>query len=1019
MAGNIKGITIEIGGNAQPLEKALKNVNKASRDATAEIRQIDKALKFDTGNVSLLGQKQEVLQKQIAATREKLETLRSAQSQVEAQFKSGDMGAEQYRAFQREVEITQNVLKRYESNLENVNNALNSNGQAVNDNKEQLKALQNEQAQLASEAEKIVSSFKLQESALGSNADEAEKYALSQKKIASQTEIVERQIENLKQQLNLAKSEYGENSVEANKLEKELNETATAFNKLQDEMRQTGAASEQAQGGLAETNRLLKADVMMQASDSLANVSQKLFDIGNSALEAFRKVDEGMDIIVQKTGATGQALEEMTGIAENIATTMPTSWEQVGNAVGEVNTQFKLTGDALKTTSEDMIKFAEISGTDISTATISSKQALEAYGLSVDWLSDVLDSTTYVSQQTGVATSDLMKKAIDGAPQIKALGLEFDEAVTLIGKFEQSGVDSSQALSSMTKATVNFAKEGKTLRDGLSETIDKIKNSTSETDALRIATEVFGSKSAPDMVDAIKRGAFSFDELAKTAENSAGSVSTTFESMLDPIDRFQIASNKMDLAMADVGNSIAETFAPLSEFFANIATDVANFFNQLPAPIKQGIILFGGLVAVVGVLAPIIAGLSAIMPVIVAGFGAFVGAVGPIAGIIAGVVAAITLLVIGIKTLWDNNEGFRTAVTEIWNNIQSAISTAVQTVSDFIMQIFGGVVQWWNENQQLIQQTVDTVWNAISSVIQSVLTTLQPMIEAAWTNIQTVITTVWDVIKIVVETAINNVLSIIKAVMQMINGDWSGAWETIKAMYENTWNAMVNIVTTVLDGISSIISNTWNAIQSTIGNIINAISSNIQSVWNTIQSTISGVMNGISGTVSSIWDGIKNTISSAIDGAKNAVGNAINAIKGFFNFQFRWPHIPLPHFSISGSMNPLDWFTQGLPKIGVQWYAKGGIMTKPTIFGQNGNNLMVGGEAGNEAILPLNKQTLGMIGQAIAETMNGASGGTNITVNISDVVVREEADIDKIANVVASKIAYELKRKQELLGGTA
>ena len=99
-----------------------------------------------------------------------------------------------------------------------------------------------------------------------------------------------------------------------------------------------------------------------------------------------------------------------------------------------------------------MLKFAEINGSDITNATIQSKQALEAYGYSVDYLSDVLDSTTYVAQSTGVSVDDLMKKATDGAPQIKMLGLEFDEAVTLIGQLEQHGVDSSAALSGMTKA---------------------------------------------------------------------------------------------------------------------------------------------------------------------------------------------------------------------------------------------------------------------------------------------------------------------------------------------------------------------------------------------------------------------------------------------------------------------------------------------------------------------------------------------------------------------------------------
>ncbi|WP_398577521.1 phage tail tape measure protein, partial [Streptococcus parasuis] len=186
--------------------------------------------------------------------------------------------------------------------------------------------------------------------------------------------------------------------------------------------------------------------------------------------------------------------------------------------------------------------------------------------------------------------------------------------------------------------------------------------------------------------------------------------------------------------------------------------------------------------------------------------------------------------------------------------------------------------------------------------------------------------------------------------------------------------------------------------------------------FNKLSSTISGIFNGILSTASNIWNSIKSTISNAIDGAKNAVSNGVNAIKNLFNFRIKWPHIPLPHFRVSGSANPLDWLKGGLPSIGIDWYAKGGIMTKPTLFGMNGNRAMVGGEAGAEAILPLNKSTLGAIGQSIANTMNTSN---NINVNFSGITIREEADLNRLANVVGNRIAEELQRKTNLRGGMA
>lgn len=1006
MAGNIKGIKIEIDGDTQPLQKALKNVNKAATDASQELRQIDKALKFDTGNVTLLTQKQEVLQKQVSTTKEKLETLRQAQSQVEQQFKNGDIGADQYRAFQREVEVTQNVLKGYEGKLANVNQALAENGSATQNNKNQLKELQNEQKQLASENERVVSSFKLQESQLGANASEADKLALAEKRIGAQSDIVARQIENLEKQLALTKQEYGENSAEANKMETQLNQAKTAYSNLSQEMSNLGNAGKQASGTLSETNNLLKAELLNQFSEKLSDISQKLVDFGKSALEAFRQVDEGMDTIVTKTGAGGKALEDMQKIANDIATALPTDFSTVGNAVGEVNTQFKLTGDALKNASEDIIKFAEINGSDVTNATIQSKQAIEAYGFSVDDLSKVLDSTTFVAQETGVSVDDLMKKATDGAPQIKLLGLSFEEAVTLIGQLEQHGVDSSAALSGLTKAAGAYAKKGKSMTEGLKETIDSIKNSKSETEALSIAMEIFGAKKAPQMVDAIKRGALSFEELGYTAEVSGGLVSSTFESTLDPIDKFKTAQNSVTLAMSEVGAAIAEVLAPVFEMLGNIVKGLAEWFSSLPGPIKEFVVVMGTVVAIVGVIVPIFLTLQAAATALEISIGAMITAALPIIGTALAIAAAVAGVIIVLKYLWETNEGFRDVVTTVWNAILEVINTVISEISNFVMSIFGTVVAWWTENQELIRTSAETVWNAIYTVISTILDILGPLLQAGWDNIQLIITTAWEIIKTVVETAINVVLGIIQAVMQIINGDWSGAWETIKGVFSTVWQAIQSIVQTI-----------FSAIQSYISNVLNGISGTVSNIWNGIKDTVSNVLNGISGTVSSVWEGIKSTISGAINGAKDAVSSAIEAIKGLFNFSISWPHIPLPHFHVSGSANPLDWLSQGVPSIGIEWYAKGGIMTKPTIFGMNGNNMMVGGEAGNEAVLPLNDKTLGAIGRGIAQTMGGTSPTINIT--ITGNTVREEADIIRIADEVAQRIADELQRKTQLRGGFA
>lgn len=938
MAGNIKGIKIEIDGDTQPLQKALKGVNQESANATKELKQIDNALKFDTGNVTLLTQKQEVLQKQVGTTREKLETLRQAQSQVEEQFKKGDIGADQYRAFQREVEVTQNVLKGYEGKLASVNQALEGNGNATKNNQTQLKELQNEQKLLASESEKVVSSFKLQESQMGANASEADKLALAEKKIGAQSDIVARQIENLEKQLEITKKEYGENSAEANKMEAELNQAKTAFNHLNDEMKGTKSVADSAQESLGEIAKAARAELLQQFSEKLGDISEKLVDVGKEAIEAAASMQ-----------ASNAQFSTVFGDMEG----------QAREALNNIGKEMSIVPERLQGSFTQMASFAKTSGLDTAQA---------------------LDLSTRAT-----------KAAADGAAF-------YDKSIESV----------TESLQSFLKG--NFANDAAL---GISAT---------ETTRNAAANKLYG-KSFKDLSEAQKQlTLLQMVEDGNELSGALGQAARESDGLENVMGNLKQSGTN---ALAALGQPLLEMLIPVFQALGDIIKGVADWFGTLPAPIKEFIVMIGGVVTAVGFLAPIFLSLQAIFTTSI---GAMITAALPIIGTAAAIAAAVAAVVVILKYLWETNEGFRNAVTVVWEAISSVINTVVGEISNFIMSIFGTVVTWWTENQELIRSITDAVWNGISAIISAVMTVIGPLIEGEWNNIQIITSTVWEVIKTVVETAINVVLGIIKAVMQIITGDWSGAWETIKSVGETIWNGIASVIGTIFNGIAQLLSNiwntistvastVWNGIKSTLSGIFDGISSLVSSVFNGIRDTISNIWNSIQSTASSIWNGIKDTIGNAINGAKDLVGSAIEAIKGFFNFEFRWPHIPLPHFSISGSLNPVDWLSNGLPSIGVEWYAKGGILTKPTVFGSNGNSLMVGGEAGNEAVLPLNERTLGAIGRGIAQTMGGLSPVINVSISGNN--ISEEMDINRIADVVAQKIADELQRKTQLRGGIA
>lgn len=952
MAGNIKGITIELQGNIQPLEQALKKANTVAKSTASEMRQVDKALKFNPASIELITQKQTLLTKQIENTKEKLTTLKNAQAEVEEQFKAGKIGEENYRAFKREIETTESTLTHYKTQLTNLNK---------------------EQENLGKSTERLSRFF----TATGKDV-EAYRHVLGDK-LTDSIKNGKASSKDMERALELMAKEASNGKVNINELRDALDklDDGGSIQNVKKELESVGDASK---GATDKTNKLLTQSNLQQASQVASQAGQSMIEFGRSTQEAFKNVDAGFDIIITKTGTTtDEALEGFKKIYDQLSVDLPVdSFEKVGSAIGEVNTQFELNGDALKDASKSIIQFSEINGTDITNSTINAKKTIEAYGLSVTDLTSVLDTMSYVSQTTGVSTDELFSKVVAGAPQITELGLSFDEATTLIGGMEQAGVDSSAALSSMSKAAVGYAKEGKTLSEGLQETIDKIKNASSSTEALTEASKVFGTKGATRMVDAIKRGKFSLKNLAGTAEDAGGTVAQTFEATIDPIDKQQQKFNAVQLALAEVGATIAEAMEPILNVAIPAIKQLAGWFKNLPEPVKQFIVVLGGILAVVAILSPVIVALGIAVTALGTGLLPIIAIIVAVAGAIAVATAIVTNFGSIVEWLEGVFPGFGSTVESIWNGVQSVIETVVGAVSEFIQNIFGTLVSWWEANHERIQQVVETVWNFISTIIQTVLSFLAPFIQGIFDGILIYIQTVWTVITTVIQGALDVILGIVQAVLQVLTGDWSGAWDTLS-----------NVVSTVLETISSTIS----------------------SIMGGIASIISGIWDGILSTTSSIWEGIKGAISGAIDGAKSAVGSAIEAIKGFFNFQISWPHIPLPHFSISGSANPLDWLSGGLPSIGIEWYAKGGIMTKPTVFGQNGNNLMVGGEAGKEAILPLNDHTLSGIGKGIAAHLEN-NGGVNVNIYPHELIVRNDEDVLQLATKLAEEIIRKMKMKE-------
>lgn len=363
-------------------------------------------------------------------------------------------------------------------------------------------------------------------------------------------------------------------------------------------------------------------------------------------------------------------------------------------------------------------------------------------------------------------------------------------------------------------------------------------------------------------------------------------------------------------------------------------------------------------------------------------------------------VAGLTAVVVAVQIIMPIITAFSaiiTALTFVFSPLGLAIMAVVAVIAIVVLAIknWGAIVDW-----------LKGVWGAIAGFFTGL-----------WNGIKQTFTNVIQAIGSFVSGKFNEMKNVI-----------SNIFNAIKSVATSVWNAIKSAISSVVNGIKSTVTNIWNGIKSVTSSVFNAVKSTASSVWNGIKSTISSVVNGIKSTVSNVWNGIKSVTTSVWNGIKSAITAPIRAAKGvisgivdsikrLFNFRLRFPsidipHIPLPHFSLSGSFNPLK---GRIPHIGVNWYAKGGIFNKPTMFAAPGGFNGVG-EAGPEAALPLNAKTLGGIGKGIAEATGGL-GGDTINVTVQVMADTSAQTIKKLTDAVTDGITRAQNAKARAIGG--
>jgi phage-related minor tail protein len=865
VAKKIKGITIKFGADTTALSKALKSAEDTSKSLGSELSSVNKLLKFDPKNTQLLAQKQELLSKQVENTKEKLEALKQAQGEVEKKFKSGDIGAEEYREFQREIAKTEQDLKSYTTQI----SRMETEQKSLKESTKQLQTLFEATGKSLDDFQDILGTRLT--NAIKNGTANSDDLTVALNKIGRSVLGADSDIGKLKTALN----QIDESGIDQVRL---------AIDKLK-------TSSDDATDAIEGVEDAVTSGNLLEAADQLSGVGDKFFEIGEKAVESFQNIEDATAKVNARFDETGKVAENSADLIKRVYEHgLGDSMDAVAEAVIIVKDNLKGLDDVtLEKITEQAIVLEETYGIDMTESLRGVNGLMKHFGMKAEDAMDMLvagtqdglDKTNELGDnlseysgkfaEAGYSAQEyfqLLQNGLEGgAYNLDKVNDSINEVTTRLsdgtisdtfwnlneetGQLEEGTGKWSQ---SVKDAFSQWQQGGATQKQVIDEIVKDIQGTENQQDKLNKSAIAFGTMAedgGTKVIESLTSVGDAYTDVSGKAQELQDNTTTSAQEM-------EAAMRKVSDAFAPIGEDIAEMLTPVFEIFA----DLMEQFEKLPEPVRNFIEVFAGLSAIALAIAPIIAIIKMLGGILLPIVGTALKVVGAISAI------AMVLSVFGddIKSFIDTVIG---AVSEFAENVYNTyIGPALEAIKDAFQDALSAITGFWNEYGAQIMEAVQNLFAFISPFINTAL----------------------GVIKGLFDGVFGTIVDIIKVAFELIKGVFSSAFQTIKGIIKTFAGIFTGDIETLCSGINDIFEGMFNGLKAGFKALGDSLGAILKGIANTIVGVIGGAVNGVIGGVNWILDAVGSDMrfdkwnypkfASGTDGLQRDTIGVVNDQKG-------------------------------------------------------------------------------------------------------------------------------------------